>query len=322
MGVTLALQANDGYILELTILELYGMSAASWMARLLLVLLSWLRMGILFCLLRGCSVFGGWTRFVSLLLRVMLKRLWFGLGEARDLDRLGNNRADEAADFRRRRVPWWIIDAQRNCSGVCARWRPVFLGLHRFLVAIARAVVNHDGGTGTSMDPMVWSVGSALERRRRWVVVAATPITCHDIELWPYSVSMLVKWVAFLGTLHWPLGGVDLGVGVFLMWRCSFCMSSGLVSGWIWRRQFPGTVGQVAQFQCWLFLLVQALIFGDLAGTLVRYFVLLLHCLVVFVGSSLVRLVPITVGFGTLGGKGVVMASLPGLVNRLRRVFE
>ena len=24
---------------------------------------------------------------------------------------------------------------------------------------------------------------------------------------------MLVKWVAFPGTLHWPQGGVDLGVG-------------------------------------------------------------------------------------------------------------
>ena len=52
-----------------------------------------------------------------------------------------------------------------------------------------------------------------------------------------------------------------------------------------------------------------------------RYFVLLLHCLGVFVGSSLVRLVPITVGFSTLGGKGVVKASPPGLVNRLRRIF-
>ena len=29
---------------------------------------------------------------------------------------------------------------------------------------------------------------------------------------------------------------------------------------------FPGTVGQVAQFQCRLFLLVQAVICGDLAG--------------------------------------------------------
>ena len=69
--------------------------------------------------------------------------------------------------------------------------------------AIARTVVNHDGEASTSMHPMVWSVGSAHTRRRvahavrdraflpgspgiwdgRWVVVAATPITCHDIEL-------------------------------------------------------------------------------------------------------------------------------------------
>ena len=46
-----------------------------------------------------------------------------------------------------------------------------------------------------------------------WGVVAATPFTCHDVELWPYSVGMLVKWVAFLSTLHWPQGGADLGVG-------------------------------------------------------------------------------------------------------------
>ena len=35
----------------------------------------------------------------------------------------------------------------------------------------------------------------------------------HDIELWPYSVSMLVEWVAFLYSLHWPAAGADLGVG-------------------------------------------------------------------------------------------------------------
>ena len=59
----------------------------------------------------------------------------------RDLDRLGNNGADEAADFGRRRVPWWVIDARRNFSGVCSRWRPIVLSLHRFFIAISRAVV-------------------------------------------------------------------------------------------------------------------------------------------------------------------------------------
>ena len=40
-------------------------------------------------------------------------------GAVRGLDKLGNDGADEAADFGRRRVPWWVIDARRNFSGVC-----------------------------------------------------------------------------------------------------------------------------------------------------------------------------------------------------------
>ena len=51
----------------------------------------------------------------------------------------------------------------------------------------------------------------------KWVVVAATSSACHDIEL-----GILVKWVVFLGTLHWPQGGVDLGCVSFvevLIWR-------------------------------------------------------------------------------------------------------
>ena len=76
-------------------------------------------------------------------------------GAVRDLDRLGNNGADEAANFGRRRVPWWIVDARQIFSGVCSRWRPIVLALHRFFIAISRAVVNHDGGAGTSIDPLV-----------------------------------------------------------------------------------------------------------------------------------------------------------------------
>ena len=48
-------------------------------------------------------------------------------GAVRDLDRLGANGADEAADFGRRRVPWLIIDARRIFSGVCSWWRPIVL---------------------------------------------------------------------------------------------------------------------------------------------------------------------------------------------------
>ena len=46
-----------------------------------------------------------------------------------------------------------------------------------------------------------------------WVTVPASAICAEDIAHWPYTCGLLVKWVAFLGSLHWPAGGVDLGVG-------------------------------------------------------------------------------------------------------------
>ena len=87
-------------------------------------------------------------------------------GRVREDDRIGNNAADEAADFGRRRVGPLIIDARRNLSGVCGRWYPVVLDLHRFFNAIAWDVVNHDGRSGAAPDPLVWSAGARPERRR------------------------------------------------------------------------------------------------------------------------------------------------------------
>ena len=87
-------------------------------------------------------------------------------GRVREVDRLGNNAADEASDFGRRRVGNAVIDARRNLSGVCVRWYPVILDLHRFFIAISRAVVNHDGRDGTAPDPLVWSAGAYPKRRR------------------------------------------------------------------------------------------------------------------------------------------------------------
>ena len=89
-------------------------------------------------------------------------------GQVREDDRLGNNAADEAADFGRRRVGDSVIDSRRNLSGVCNRWYPVILDLHRFFIAISRAVVNYGDGPDTAPDPLVWSAG-ALPKRRRLV---------------------------------------------------------------------------------------------------------------------------------------------------------
>ena len=123
-------------------------------------------------------------------------------GAVRSLDKLGNDGADEAADFGRRRVPWWVIDAGRNLSGVCSRWRPVVLVLQRFFIAISR-------GVGTSIDPLVWSTGSDPKKRRvavrdrdflpgplglwvgSWITVAVTQFLA---VIWRFGLILLVCW--------------------------------------------------------------------------------------------------------------------------------
>ena len=87
-------------------------------------------------------------------------------GRVREIDRLGDNAADEAADLGRRRIGNAVIDARRNLSRVCGRWYPVILELHRFFTAISRAVVNHDDCEGTAPDPLVRSAGALPKKHR------------------------------------------------------------------------------------------------------------------------------------------------------------
>ena len=154
-------------------------------------------------------------------------------GRVRELDRLGNNAADEAADFGRRRVGLAVFVARRDLSGVRGRWYPVVLDSHSFFIAISRAVVYHDGLGGTAPDPMVWSAGSLPKRRRivhavrnfamlpgppalwlgEWVAGPSVVIDTDDVGQWPYTSGLLVEWVSFLGSSHWPVHGWDLGGG-------------------------------------------------------------------------------------------------------------
>ena len=91
--------------------------------------------------------------------------------------------------------------------------------------------MNHDGRDGTAPDPLVWSAGALPKRRRlvhavraflpgppgiwlsEWFQILAIAICAEDIALWPYTPGLLVKWVTFLNSLHWPVGNLDLGVG-------------------------------------------------------------------------------------------------------------
>ena len=169
----------------------------------------------------------------------------------RELDRLGNDAADEAADFGRRRVSPAVIDARRNLSGVCGRWYPVVLDLHRFSIANSRAVVNHDGNEGTAPDPMVWSADALPKRRRlvhavcnlamlpgppalwlgEWVAGPAVTINVDDVAQWPYTPGLMVTWVSFLGSLHCLLGEWILRWVASPMWNCSFFISFWLARG-------------------------------------------------------------------------------------------
>ena len=145
-------------------------------------------------------------------------------GRVRELDRLGNDAADEAADFGRRVVGNSVID---NLSGVSGRWYPVILDLHRFFIAISRAVVNNDGRDGTAPDPLVWSAG-ALRRRlvhavrdrafspgplgiwgSDWVNVLSSAVFAENVAYWPYSTGLLVRWLTILGYFalaRWRIG--------------------------------------------------------------------------------------------------------------------
>ena len=148
------------------------------------------------------------------------------------IDQQGNVEADTAADLGRRHQPEVLIDARRGFLRARGYWCTIMTDLHRFMIAIARVSVNHDGRGGTALDPLVWDQGSKPKVRKlaiqvnvdlaslpgppgflnnNWVQVDAGHLTGADISAWPCSVGILVSFTSFLGTLHWLSVSVDLG---------------------------------------------------------------------------------------------------------------
>ena len=79
-------------------------------------------------------------------------------------DQLDNADADAVADLGRRHQSGLLINAKRRLLKVRNHWYPIMLQLHRFMIAVARVTVNHDGRGGTAPDPLVWDQG-VRERR-------------------------------------------------------------------------------------------------------------------------------------------------------------
>ena len=148
------------------------------------------------------------------------------------VDKQGNAEADVAADLGRRHQDEILIDARRKLLGARSHWYPIMVDLHRFMIAIARVSVNHDGRGGTAPDPLVWDKGSKPKVRKpavrvtvdlaslpgppgfldcTWVQIVAGRISDDDIAPWPYSVGILIQFSSFLSQLHWPSGSVDMG---------------------------------------------------------------------------------------------------------------
>ena len=153
-------------------------------------------------------------------------------GRVRLVDQHGNAEAVAAADLGRRHQTEVLIDARRRLLQTRCHWYPIMSDLQRFMIAVARVSGNHDGKGGTAPDPLVWDQGSRPKVRNlairvdvdlaslpgppgflnsSWIQVDAGHITGADISAWPYSVSILVGFSSFLGTLHWPSSYADLG---------------------------------------------------------------------------------------------------------------
>ena len=87
-------------------------------------------------------------------------------GRVRMLDKIGNDLADRAADFGRRRVPPAIIDCERMVHSACTAWYSLIPDLLSIFIVIAGEAVNRNGRGGTSIHPTVWSAAGVPERRR------------------------------------------------------------------------------------------------------------------------------------------------------------
>ena len=77
-------------------------------------------------------------------------------GQVRLEDRLGNIEADTAADLDGRHQSEADLDVRRAVVNAMDLWYPFFQQHLRFVIAVSRVPVNHDGRGGSSSDPLVW----------------------------------------------------------------------------------------------------------------------------------------------------------------------
>ena len=84
-------------------------------------------------------------------------------GDVRAADMLENDRADKAAEMGRLHLSEPAIDARRALFGARRHRYSTMLDLQKYIVAIPRNVVNHDGLGSTALDAITWDKGGILK---------------------------------------------------------------------------------------------------------------------------------------------------------------
>ena len=84
-------------------------------------------------------------------------------GDVRLEDLIGNDGADTATDLGSVRQQDYVITARRALLRAWRHWHPIMLELQRFMVAISRIEVNHDGYGGTAPGAIVWDKGGLMK---------------------------------------------------------------------------------------------------------------------------------------------------------------
>ena len=232
MGVILALQAYSGIYIGIDNLNVLQGVASSLSRNVPRSPLPLVKDGDLLATIHSMLSLRGFDTVQVSKVKGHATRAMVDSGHVRLEDLVGNNGADAAAHLGRLRQQDDVIIARRDLLRVRRLWYPIVLDLHRFMVAISRIEVNHDGFGGTAPDPMVWDKGGIVKTRApsfrlivdhatlpgppeflssTWCSLYPLPITQDDVAVWPYSVDILLVFSSFLASLHWPQGHSDLG---------------------------------------------------------------------------------------------------------------
>ena len=230
--VILALQAYSGIHICIDNLNVLRGVAALLTHRVPRSLLPLVKDGDLLATIHSVLSLRGFDTVQVSKVKGLATRAMVDSGHVRLEDLVGNNGADAAADLGRLRQQDDVITARRDLLRVRRFWYPIILDLRRFMVAISRIEVNHDGFGGTAPDAMIWDKGGIVKTRApsfclivdhatlpgppeflssTWCSLFPLPNTQDDVALWPYTVDIFLVFSSFLASLHWPQANPDLG---------------------------------------------------------------------------------------------------------------